>query len=95
MRQIKVKKILEKHLKIKITKNTNIKLNSLKNYDSLILVQIIMAIENINKKKIPLNKLNKIFKINDLFKLLKKNIFVMLIFLDFTIFLIINLRIKI
>lgn len=69
MRQIKVKKILEKHLKIKITKNTNIKLNSLKNYDSLILVQIIMAIENIDKKKIPLNKLNKIFKINDLLKL--------------------------
>ena len=69
MRQIKVKKILEKHLKIKITKNTNIKLNSLKNYDSLILVQIIMAIVNIDKKKIPLNKLNKIFKINDLLKL--------------------------
>lgn len=69
MRQIKVKKILEKHLKIKITKNTNIKLSSLKNYDSLTLVQIIMAIENIDKKKIPLNKLNKIFKISDLLKL--------------------------
>ena len=69
MRQIKIKNILEKHLKIKITKNTNIKLNSLKNYDSLTLVQIIMAIENIDKKKIPLNKLNKIFKINDLLKL--------------------------
>jgi len=69
MRQIKVKKILEKHLKIKIIKNTSIKLSSLKNYDSLTLVQIIMAIENIDKKKIPLNKLNKIFKINDLLKL--------------------------
>ena len=69
MRQIKIKNILEKHLKIKIKKNTNIKLNTLKNYDSLTLVQIIMAIENIDKKKIPLNKLNKIFKINDLLKL--------------------------
>ena len=69
MRQIKVKKILEKHLKIKIIKNTSIKLSSLKNYDSLTLVQIIMAIENIDKKKIPLNKLNKIFKISDLLKL--------------------------
>ena len=28
---IKIKSILEKHLKIKINKNTNIKLNSLKN----------------------------------------------------------------
>ena len=69
MRQIKVKKILEKHLKIKITKNTNIKLSSLKNYDSLTLVQIVMAIESIDRKKIPLNKLNKIFKISDLLKL--------------------------
>ena len=69
MRQVKIKKILEKYLKIKIIKNKNTKLNSLKNYDSLILVQIITAIEKIDKKKIPLNKLNKIFKINDLLNL--------------------------
>jgi acyl carrier protein len=69
MRQLKIKNILEKHLKIKINKNINIKLNSLKNYDSLTLVQIVMAIENIDRKKIPLNKLNKIFKISDLLKL--------------------------
>jgi acyl carrier protein len=69
MRQLKIKNILEKHLKIQIKKNINIKLNSLKNYDSLTLVQIVMAIENIDRKKIPLNKLNKIFKISDLLKL--------------------------
>ena len=69
MRQLKIKNILEKRLKIKINKNINIKLNSLKNYDSLTLVQIVMAIENIDRKKIPLNKLNKIFKISDLLKL--------------------------
>ena len=69
MRQLKIKNILEKHLKIQINKNINIKLNALKNYDSLTLVQIVMAIENIDRKKIPLNKLNKIFKISDLLKL--------------------------
>lgn len=69
MRQIKIKNILEKHLKIKIKNSANIKLNTLKNYDSLTLVKIIMAIENIDRKKIPLNKLNKIFKISDLLKL--------------------------
>jgi acyl carrier protein len=69
MRRSKIKSILEKHLKIKINKNTNTKLNSLKNYDSLTLVQIILAIQDIDGKKIPLNKLNKIFKINDLLKL--------------------------
>ena len=69
MRRSKIKSILEKHLKIKINKNTNIKLNSLKNYDSLTLVQIILAIQDIDGKKIQLNKLNKIFKIIDLLKL--------------------------
>lgn len=69
MRRSKIKNILEKHLKIKINKNINIKLSSLKNYDSLTLVQIILAIQNIDGKKIPLNKLNKIFRINDLLKL--------------------------
>jgi acyl carrier protein len=69
MRQLKIKNILEKNLKFKINKNINIKLNSLKNYDSLTLVKIVMAIENIDRKKIPLNKLNKIFKISDLLKL--------------------------
>ena len=69
MSQLKIKNILEKHLKIQINKNINIKLNALKNYDSLTLVQIVMAIENIDRKKIPLNKLNKIFKISDLLKL--------------------------
>ena len=63
MRQLKIKNILEKHLKIQINKNINIKLNALKNYDSLTLVQIVMAIENIDRKKIPLNKLNKIFNL--------------------------------
>ena len=69
MRRSKIKSILEKNLKIKINKNTNIKLNTLKNYDSLTLVQIILAIQDIDGKKIPLNKLNKIFNINDLLKL--------------------------
>lgn len=47
----KIKNILEKNLKIKFNKNTNIKLSKLKNYDSLILVKIIIEIENIDKKK--------------------------------------------
>ena len=69
MRQKKIKNILEKNLKIKINKNTNSKLTALENYDSLKLVKIIIEIENIDKKKISLNKLNKIFKIGDLLKL--------------------------
>ena len=47
MRQKKIKNILEKNLKIKINKNTNIKLTTLENYDSLKLVTII--IKNLNK----------------------------------------------
>tara|TARA_B100000767_G_C19518643_1_gene431485 strand:+ start:365 stop:574 length:210 start_codon:yes stop_codon:yes gene_type:complete len=69
MRQKKIKNILEKNLKIKINKNTNIKLTTLENYDSLKLVTIIIEIEGIDKKKISLNKLNKIFKIKDLLEL--------------------------
>tara|TARA_B110000483_G_C17905335_1_gene430928 strand:+ start:342 stop:551 length:210 start_codon:yes stop_codon:yes gene_type:complete len=69
MRKKKIKNILENNLKVKIDKITNIKLTDLKNYDSFILVKIIIEIESINKKKIPLNKLNKIFKIKDLLKL--------------------------
>ena len=69
MRQKKIKNILEKNLKIKIKKNTNSKLTTLENYDSLKLVKIIIEIESIDKKKISLNKLNKIFKIGDLLKL--------------------------
>ena len=69
MRQKKIKNILEKNLKIKINKKTNIKLTTLENYDSLKLVTIIIEIEGIDKKKISLNKLNKIFKIKDLLEL--------------------------
>lgn len=69
MRQLKIKNILEKYLKVKISKKTNIKLNSLESYDSLTLVQIILEIESIDKKKIPLNKLNKISTLNDLLNL--------------------------
>tara|TARA_B100000767_G_scaffold248215_1_gene248983 strand:- start:2588 stop:2797 length:210 start_codon:yes stop_codon:yes gene_type:complete len=69
MRKKKIQNILEKNLKVEIDKNKNIKLTNLKNYDSFTLVKIIVEIENINKKKIPLNKLNKIFKIKDLLKL--------------------------
>tara|TARA_B100001057_G_scaffold242625_1_gene242963 strand:- start:22693 stop:22902 length:210 start_codon:yes stop_codon:yes gene_type:complete len=69
MRQKKIRTILEKNLKIKLTKNENIKLVEIKNYDSLILVKIILEIEGIDKKKIPLNKLNKLFRIKDLLNL--------------------------
>lgn len=69
MRQKKIKKILEKNLKIKLGVNQDIKLTNIKNYDSLTLVKIILEIEAIDKKKIPLNKLNKLFKIKDLLKL--------------------------
>ena len=68
MREKKILKILEKNLKVKLN-NKNIKLNELKNYDSFTLVKIIIEIESIDKKKIPLNKLNKIFKLKDLLKL--------------------------
>tara|TARA_E500000178_G_scaffold200009_1_gene197903 strand:+ start:497 stop:706 length:210 start_codon:yes stop_codon:yes gene_type:complete len=69
MRQKKIKKILEKNLKIKLGVNQDIRLTNIKNYDSLTLVKIILEIEAIDKKKIPLNKLNKLFKIKDLLKL--------------------------
>ena len=69
MRQKRIKKILEKNFKNKINNNENIKLSNIKNYDSLKLVKIILDIEAIDKKKIPLNKLNKLFKIKDLLKL--------------------------
>ena len=69
MRKKKIQNILEKNLNVRHYKNKNIKLTNLKNYDSFTLVKIIIEIENINKKKIPLNKLNKIFKIKDLLKL--------------------------
>jgi acyl carrier protein len=69
MRKKKIQNILKKNLKVEINKNTNIKLTNLKNYDSFTLVKIIIEIENIDKKKISLNKLNKIFKIKDLLKL--------------------------
>ena len=69
MRQKRIKKILEKNFQIKINNNENIKLSNIKNYDSLKLVKIILDIEAIDKKKIPLNKLNKLFKIKDLLKL--------------------------
>lgn len=69
MRLKKVKEILKQNLKVEVDKNKNTKLNDLENYDSLTLVKIILEIENIDNKKIPLKKLNKVFKINDLLKL--------------------------
>lgn len=69
MRQKKIKNILEKNLKIKLGINQDIRLTNIKNYDSLTLVKIILEIEAIDKKKIPLNKLNKLFRIKDLLKL--------------------------
>lgn len=69
MREKKIQSIIEKNLEIKLNKNKNIKLIELKNYDSFTLVKIITEIESIDKKKIPLNKLNKIFKVKDLLKL--------------------------
>ena len=77
MRQKKIKNILEKNLKIKLGINQDIRLTNIKNYDSLTLVKIILEIEAIDKKKIPLNKLNKLFRIKDLLKLWKKNIYAM------------------
>ena len=69
MRLKKVKEILKQNLKVDFDKNKNTKLNDLENYDSLTLVKIILEIESIDNKKIPLKKLNKVFKINDLLKL--------------------------
>ena len=69
MRLKKIKKILKQNLKVEIDKNKNTNLNDLEKYDSLTLVKIILEIENIDNKKIPLKKLNKVFKINDLLKL--------------------------
>lgn len=69
MRQKKIKNILEKNLKIKLGINQDLRLTNIKNYDSLTLVKIILEIEAIDKKKIPLNKLNKLFRIKDLLKL--------------------------
>ena len=69
MRSDKIKKILEKNFKIKISKNKNIILTKLKNYDSFTLVKIIVEIESIEKKKIPLKKLNSIYTIKDLLNL--------------------------
>ena len=51
MRQKKIKKILEKNLKIKLGVNQDIRLTNIKNYDSLTLVKIILEIEAIDKKK--------------------------------------------
>ena len=69
MRQKKIKNILEKNLKIKLGINQDIRLTNIKNYDSLTLVKIILEIEAIDKKNIPLNKLNKLFRLKDLLKL--------------------------
>jgi acyl carrier protein len=69
MRSNKIKKILEKNFKIKISKNKNFKLTKLKNYDSFTLVKIIVEIESIEEKKIPLKKLNSIYTIKDLLNL--------------------------
>ena len=69
MRQEKIRKILESILKIKLDNKTDIKLVEIKSYDSLRLVEIILEIQSIDNKKIPLNKLNKIFTIDDLLKL--------------------------
>ena len=68
MRQEKIKDILERNLKIKLS-NYNKKLIDIKDYDSMNLVQIIMEIQAIDNKQIPLEKLNKIITINDLLEL--------------------------
>lgn len=69
IREEKIKSILELMLKIKLDNNKKLKLNEIKGYDSLKLVQIILEIESIDNKKIPLKKLDRIFKIEDLLKL--------------------------
>ena len=47
----------------------DLKLIDIKDYDSMNLVQIIMEIQGIDNKQIPLEKLNKIITINDLLEL--------------------------
>ena len=69
MRQEKIKDILERNLKIKLSNNTDMKLIDIKDYDSMNLVQIIMEIQGIDNKQIPLEKLNKIITISDLLEL--------------------------
>ena len=69
MRQNKIKKILEKFLKINIAENIETNLIDIEDYDSMQLVSIIMEIQHLDNKRIPLEKLNKIFKIKDLLEL--------------------------
>lgn len=69
MRQEKIKDILERNLKIKLSNKTDMKLIDIKDYDSMNLVQIIMEIQGIDNKQIPLEKLNKIITISDLLEL--------------------------
>ena len=69
MRQNKIKKILEKFLKINIAENVETNLIDIENYDSMQLVSIIMEIQHLDNKRIPLEKLNKIYKIKDLLEL--------------------------
>ena len=69
MRQKLIKEILERNLNIQVSNNKNIKLIDIKDYDSMKLVQIIMEIQSINNKQIPLDKLNKIIFVSDLLKL--------------------------
>lgn len=69
MRQNKIKKILEKFLKINIAENIETNLIDIEDYDSMQLVSIIMEIQHLDNKRIPLEKLNKLFKIKDLLEL--------------------------
>ena len=69
MRQKKIKDILERNLKIKLSNKDDMKLIDIKDYDSMNLVQIIMEIQAIDNKQIPLEKLNKIITISDLLEL--------------------------
>ena len=69
MRRNKIKKILEKILNINIEENIDINLTDIQGYDSMNLVSIIMEIQRIDKKRIPLDKLTKILKIRDLLEL--------------------------
>lgn len=69
MRQNKIKKILEKFLKINIAENIDTNLIDIEDYDSMQLVSIIMEIQHLDNKRIPLEKLNKLFKIKDLLEL--------------------------
>lgn len=69
MRQNKIKKILKKFLKINIAENIETNLIDIEDYDSMQLVSIIMEIQHLDNKRIPLEKLNKLFKIKDLLEL--------------------------